>query len=195
MARLAPDLLGERLRPWTDRDRNARGGAVVVFLGVPEAQVAGWTFTHHQLMQDYDRPFGEGNNMFVSVSAPGDTESAPKGHRAVMISTHCELDGWDGDDYARRKEDLGEHLISCARRVYPDLARSFVVKEIGTPRTFERFTQRHRGAVAGIRQTLRNTNQFAIPQDIGVEGMRLVGDSTWPGTTIARLPDCGVLSL
>ena len=67
-----------------------------MFLGVPEAEVAGQAFTHHQLLQDYDRPLGNGNNMFVSVSAAGDTESAPPGHRAVMISTHCELDDWEG---------------------------------------------------------------------------------------------------
>lgn len=173
-ARLAPTLVGERLRPWLERDKNARGGAAVVFLGVPEAQVAGWTFTHHQLMQDYDRPFGCGNNMFVSVSAPGDTQSAPKGHRAVMLSTHCELGKLD-------KDAIGEHLIECARGVYPDLGRSYVVKEVGTPRTYARFTGRLDGAVAGVRQTLKNSNQHAIPHDIGIEGVHLVGDSTWPG--------------
>ncbi len=69
---------------------------MVVFLGVPDEEVAGREFTHHQLLQDYGRPLGDGNNMFVSVSAPGDTESAPPGYRAVMISTHCKLEPWPG---------------------------------------------------------------------------------------------------
>ena len=53
--------------------------------------------------------------------------------------------------------------------------------EVATPRTYERFTRRPRGAVGGVRQTLANTNQHAIPHDVGVPGYWLVGDSTWPG--------------
>ena len=54
------------------------------FIGVPEEEVAGQAFTHHQLLQDYRRPLGDGNNMFISVSAPGDGESAPPGHRVFL---------------------------------------------------------------------------------------------------------------
>jgi hypothetical protein len=35
----------------------------VVFLGVPEEEVANQEFTHHQLLQSYDEPLGNGNNM------------------------------------------------------------------------------------------------------------------------------------
>ncbi len=40
---------------------------------------------------------------------------------------------------------------------------------------------RPRGAIGGHRQTLRNTNQRAVPQDIGIDGFYLSGDTTWPG--------------
>src|SRR5262249_59595899 len=127
VARIAPTLrVARRLRPYLERDREQYGGAIVVFLGVPESEVAGQDFTHHQLLQDYRRPLGDGNNMFVSVSAPGDTDSALPGHRAVMISTHCDLEPWEGLDeagYRRRKEAAGERLIGLARRVYPELGR------------------------------------------------------------------------
>ena len=53
--------------------------------------------------------------------------------------------------------------------------------EIATPRTYERFTSRPRGAVGGVRQTLANSNQRAIPHDVGVPGFWLAGDTTWPG--------------
>jgi phytoene dehydrogenase-like protein len=55
------------------------------------------------------------------------------------------------------------------------------VFEIGTPRTYERFTRRPGGAVGGIRQTLSNSNQNAVPHNIGVPGFWLAGDTTWPG--------------
>lgn len=182
-ARFAPQT-ADMLRPYIQRDAAAQGGAVVVFLGVPEAQVATQAFTHHQIFHDYDLPLGNGNNMFVSVSTPGDTESAPEGHRAVMISTHCELAPWEhlnSEQHACQKRALGDRLIALARRVYPNLGDNPLVYEIGTPRTYARFTRRPRGAVGGVRQTFRNSNQNSVPHDIGVPGFWLAGDTTWPG--------------
>lgn len=183
-ARLGPPELAEALAPHLLRNTGALGGAMVVFLGVPEEEVAGQPFTHHQLLQRYGAPLGDGNNMFISVSAPGDTESAPAGHRAVMISTHCELAPWDGldeEEYQRRKAEAGAALIALARRVYPALGRTPVVREVATPRTYERFTRRPRGAVGGFRLTLANANQRAIPHALGVPGIWLCGDTSWPG--------------
>ncbi len=183
-ARLGPSPVALALAPYLRRDAASLGGATVVFLGVPEHEVACQSFTHHQLLHDYDRPLGDGNNLFVSVSAPGDHESAPAGHRAVMISTHCALAPWDGlspEDYQRHKYEAGERLLALARRIYPELGQSARVYEVATPRTYERFTRRPRGAVGGVRQTPGNTNQHAIPHDLGVPGYWLVGDSTWPG--------------
>jgi C-3',4' desaturase CrtD len=183
-AQLGPPRVAEALRPYLRRNAAAQGGAIVVFLGVPDREVANQAFTHHQLMYDYDCPLGDGNNMFISVSAAGDLESASAGHRAVMISTHCELVPWDdlaADNYLRRKREVGERLIALARRVYPDLGRDAIVCEVGTPRTYERFTRRPLGAVGGFRQSLSNSNQNAIPHDVGIPGYWLAGDTTWPG--------------
>ena len=183
-ARIAPAAVERRLRPYVERDRQAAGGAIVVFLGVRDDELAGQEFTHHQLLQDYTQSLGNGNNMFISVSDPEDTASAPPGHRAVMISTHCRLESWEGlsaGSYQAQKLDVGRRLIALARRVYPRLGESAVVCEIATPRTFERFTRRPRGAVGGVCQTLSNSNQRAIPHDLGVPGFWLAGDTTWPG--------------
>ena len=183
-ARVAPPEAGTALAPYLERNASAYGGALVVFLGVPENEVEGRHFTHHQLLQDYDQPLGNGNNMFVSVSSAGDLESAPHGHRSVMISTHCDLHDWERlapKAYQTQKRTAGELLIRLARRVYPKLGQNPLVCEIATPRTYERFTHRPRGAVGGVRQTLSNSNQNAIPHDIGVPGFWLAGDTTWPG--------------
>jgi C-3',4' desaturase CrtD len=183
-ASLAPEVLRHRLAPYLRRDENDMGGALVVFLGVPEAQVACQAFTHHQLLQEYDSLLGNGNNMFISVSAPGDLESAPAGHRAVMISTHCDLAPWENlppDLYQAQKREVGNSLIALARRVYPTLGEDAVVCEVATPYTYQRYVHRPRGAVGGVRQTLLNSNQQAIPYDLGVPGLWLVGDTTWPG--------------
>jgi phytoene dehydrogenase-like protein len=184
-ANIGPPQVGEALAPYLRRDANAQGGAVVVFLGVPDAEVAEQPFTHHQILHDYDSSLGDGNNMFISVSAPGDLESAPAGFRSVMLSTHCELSPWqdlEADAYEVRKKNIGNKLLSLARRVYPTLgSQNTVVHEVATPRTYERFTRRPRGAVGGARLSLANSNQRAIPHDIGFPGFWMVGDSTWPG--------------
>jgi C-3',4' desaturase CrtD len=181
---IAPEPAKKRLRAHVRRERCRLGGALVAFLGVPEDEVSGESFTHHQLFHAYDRPFGNGNNMFISVSSADDLLSAPAGYRAVMISTHCGLEEWENlspEDYARRKEAAHWSLLEYARRVYPRLGERAVVSRFATPRTYLKYTRRDRGAVGGIRQTLWNTNFFAVSQDIGIPDFFLVGDSTWPG--------------
>ncbi|RRJ29946.1 phytoene desaturase family protein [Halocatena pleomorpha] len=182
--KIAPSIVGERLDDHIALLQEHEGGAAVVFLGVPEENVADREITHHQILRDYDEPLGDGNNMFVSVSAPDDTISAPKGYRAVILSTHCELPPWqdlDEEIYERRKAEIGKRLVAGARTVYPDIATNPLVYEVGTPKTYEEFTNRPRGAIGGYRQTLENTNQNAVPQDIGVDGFYVAGDTTWPG--------------
>ncbi len=183
-AQIAPPLVAKALQPYLCRDAHAMGGAIVVFLGVPEEQVSNQSYTHHQLLQAYRKPLGYGNNMFISVSAPGDTGSAPAGYRAVMISTHCPLEDWEElppQVYLAQKQSIGERLISLARRVYPNLGDNALVYEIGTPRTYERFTRRSRGAVGGVQLNLNNANQHAVPHNLGIAGFWLAGDTTWPG--------------
>ena len=180
---LMPEV-AEGLSRFCERDATSLGGAVVMFMGVSEDEVNDSAFTHHQILDDYRRPLGRGNNMFISVSTRGDSLSAPTGHRAVMVSTHTELSDWEGlgeGEYAERKHEIGETLLSHARRVYPRLGERATVVEVGTPRTYSKYTHRYRGATGGIRATPRNSNQHAVPYDIGVAGYWQVGDTTWPG--------------
>lgn len=181
-ARLAPAAVRRKLERRLRRFEGRQGGALVVCLGVPDDEVAGQAFTHHQLLQAYDAPLGDGNNMFISVSSRGDLDSAPPGWRAVMISTHCELAPWlDPRDYERRKAAAGRRLVALARRVYPDLARRARVFEVATPRTYARFTRRPSGSVGGFRQNLATANQNAFSYSSGAAGLWLAGDTTWPG--------------
>lgn len=181
---LAPTVVGARLDDYCHRLRDHEGSALMLFLGVPETEVDDHERTHHQILQAYDEPLGNGNNMFVSVSAPGDDVSAPAGHRAVMLSTHCAVEPWqdlDKQTYEERTDAARERLLAGGRRVYPDLGTDPVVCEMATPVTYEQFTDRPRGAVGGYKQTPANANQGAVPQDIGIEGFYLAGDTTWPG--------------
>lgn len=179
------------LTPFLRRDEPALGGAIVVFLGVPESEVCHHSFTHHQILVDYDWPLKNGNNMFISVSAPDDRLSAPPGQRAVMLSTHCDLEEWENltpEAYQAQKTAIGQQLITYARRVYPSLGMQAQVQAVGTPATYAKYTGRYRGAVGGLRLTLCNSNQQAVPYELGLPGFWQAGDTTWPGLgTVACL--------
>jgi len=174
----------DRLDEYVTERRSHEGGAIVVCLGVPETAVDDREVSHHKLLADTADGGERADTVFVSVSGPDDDVSAPPGRRAVMLSTHCELDPWldlDRETYERRKEAAGERLVEATCRVYPSLGTDPEVYHVATPATFESFTNRPRGAVGGYRQTPRTANQFAVPQDIGVDGFYLAGDTTWPG--------------
>jgi C-3',4' desaturase CrtD len=188
---ISPTFIKNKLQPFIKKNKNYQGSAIVVFLGVPEAEISNQVYTHHQILLDYNKKLGNGNNMFLSISAKDDNISAPKGFRSVMISTHCELSEWQNlseTEYEIKKQKIGQELIEYARKVYPNIATNAEVYEIGTPLTYQKFTSRKNGSVGGFKQTLENSNFNAIPQDIAVENFWLTGDNTWPGLgTVAGL--------
>lgn len=197
-ALIAPGLIADRLTPWCKRDEACLGGAALLALGVPEEEVSDQPMTHHQFLPDVRGSLGAGNNCFLSISSPGDELSAPPGHRAVMVTTHTELDEWEGknaDEYEAAKGALGERLLSIVRRAYPRLGAHARWNTVGTPRTYAHFTSRHRGAVGGTRLTLANANLKAVPHDIGVLGFVQGGDTTWPGIgTTAAAINSGIIA-
>ncbi|OXA81075.1 C-3',4' desaturase CrtD [Flavobacterium aquidurense] len=188
---ICPNPIKNKLQSFITKNENHQGSAVVIFLGIPEEEVANQILTHHQMLLDYETKLGNGNNMFISISAKDDNISAPTGFRSVMISTHCELSEWlslSEKEYQIKKQNIGQHLIECARKVYPNLGKNAVIYEIGTPLSYQKFTNRTNGSVGGFKQTLKNSNLNAIPQDIGIENFWLTGDNTWPGLgTVAGL--------
>jgi C-3',4' desaturase CrtD len=189
-ARLGLGEVRNVLEPHLDPARRRLGGALVLHLGVPDREVANQQFSHHQILDTYDTAGQDWSNIFISVSAQGDVLSAPLGHRAVMISTHCELEPWQctGDDYTALKQKATDHLLRLARRVYPTLRTSGGFMQLGTPQTYARFTRRWLGAVGGFKQTKQNSNQRSLPSNLGVPGFHMAGDSTWPGLgTVAAI--------
>ena len=188
---ISPNSIKIKLQQYLTQNEKYHGSAIVVFLGVPESEISSQKLTHHQILLDYDTVLGNGNNMFISISAKDDLLSAPTGFRSVMLSTHCEVSEWQNlsaSEYQTQKQAMGQYLIDCARKVYPDLGKDPVIYEVGTPLTYQKFTHRTNGSVGGFKQTLKNSNFSAVPQDIGIKDFWLAGDNTWPGLgTVAGL--------
>jgi C-3',4' desaturase CrtD len=202
--RLEADNILANLTPWALRDllgedapaklakevrqREATWGAFTVYLGVDAAKLPSTTAGHHQIIVDAQRPLGEGNSVFVSMSDPDDPSRAPAGHRAITLSTHTAIAPWwqlrHGDQaaYEARRADYTERLLTAAETALPGLRSAITLCLPGTPVTFEFYTRRPSGMVGGFPQ--ESILQARGPST-GIANLWLVGDSIFPGQSTA----------
>lgn len=181
---LCSALRGTRL------DRRARAlpqrwGAFTVYCGVPAGVVPDELALHHQLIETYDAPLGEGNSTFLSFSAPGERGRAPALGRAITISTHTDVALWEraareGRSAALRRA-YERRLLDALDRVVPGASGRAAVIENGTPQTFARYTGRLRGLVGGLPQTPGLANLRALSHRTPVDGLYVCGDTIFPG--------------
>ncbi len=192
IARLMGSDAPARLRDLGDQP-NDGWGAFTVYLGVTRTAN---DFTeaaqrarplHHQVI--VNEPLGEGNSVFVSLSPEWDTQRAPKGRRAITLSTHTALGPWwtlfheDRSRYELRKLAYIERLIGAAERALPRLPERVDLMLPGTPVTFQRFTKRNLGWVGGFPQT----NLWRTWAPRLAPGLWMVGDSIFPGQSTAAV--------
>ena len=169
--------------------REATWGAFTLYLGLDASQLPKGLVDHHQVIVDAERPLGEGNSVFISLSDPQDESRAPAGKRAATLSTHTAIGPWwrlrrkgDPAAYEGRREVYAERLLSAAERALPGIRDAAELNLPGTPITFEFYTRRPRGMVGGFAQTsLFN----ARGPHTGIPNLKLVGDSIFPGQSTA----------
>lgn len=159
-------------------------GAFTLYLGVDERCLPVDVRPFEQVT-DLGR-YHDGGNLLISTSPRWDRSRAPQGKRAVTVSTHVEAGRWldlarDPHAYDAAKRRLEGHLLDQIERAMPDIRRGIEVKMSGTPRTFERFTLRARGAVGGLPQTLAAANFSAPSHHTDIAGLFLAGDTVFPG--------------
>ncbi len=171
------------------QQREATWGAFTLYLGLDAAAIPHGAADHHQVIVDPNRPLGEGNSVFISLSAADDAERAPAGMRAATLSTHTAVAPWwrlrgevDEAAYAARREEYAERLLRAAEVALPELRRGIRLQLPGTPVTFERFTGRPGGMVGGFAQT---SLLAARGPRTGLVNLWLVGDSVFPGQSTA----------
>jgi C-3',4' desaturase CrtD len=206
LANLTPwalaDLLGEAAPDALQREvktRPSTWGAFTLYLGVPAEAIPHHPngAEHFQIVQDLNKPLGEGNSVFVSLSDADDPSRAPAGMRAVTLSTHTAISTWwelrekDPDAYQRRVEVYRDRLLAAAERAIPGLGANAKLVLPGTPAAFYRFTRRPGGMVGGF--ALTSLFKARGPRT-GLDNLWLVGDSIFPGQSTAGVT-AGALSV
>jgi C-3',4' desaturase CrtD len=170
------------------RRRKYGWGAFVLHLGVDEAVFPPDFPDHHQVIEDMDSPPGETHSIFVSISPAWDKSRAPKGQRAVTITTHTDVQQWwellrrDEAAYYARKETYTRRILQHMERLLPGFQEHLTLTLPGTPVTYQFYTDRHLGQVGGFPQT--SLFKMRGPRT-GIPNLRLVGDSIFPGQSTA----------
>ncbi len=183
------NLLGEQSPRRLAREveqRQPTWGAFTLYLGLDAAQLSPTT-SHHQVIMDADQPLGEGNTVFISLSAAADR--APAGHIAATLSTHTAIQPWwrlrhgpEKSAYLDQRHQYTEKLLAAAERAVPGIRLAIRLCLPGTPVTFEFYTRRPGGMVGGFPQT----SLFNVRgPGTGIPNVKLVGDSIFPGQSTA----------
>ncbi len=184
LKKLLADQAPKRLRNLPERPKSG-WGAFMVYSGIDDGLVPQGFPLHHQVV--LDRPLGEGNTAFLSISPAQDPRRAPAGRRAVTISTHTDMEPWwelheqDPYEYEKMRDRYVERLLSAAEVALPGFREGTDLVMPGTPVTFQRFTRRSYGWVGGFPQTtLFRSWGPQISRNIW-----MVGDSIFPGQSVA----------
>jgi phytoene dehydrogenase-like protein len=136
---------------------------------------------HYQILHDKN-PHTDSYSFFVSVA---DKSDSIDGYKTVTISTHCKINLWENlskEEYLEKKEKLKEFILQNLYKKVPSfklLPKTDIM--VGTPKTFEKYTERYRGTVGGIplrkEYTMLNYPVGITP----IKNLYLVGDSIFPG--------------
>ena len=117
-----------------------------------------------------------------------DPSFAPKGKSVVSLVTVAPYEyrnNWlkDGkyEEYVKMKEEAAWKLIRRTEAVLPGIADHIEVMEVGTPRTFERYTLHDKGAVYGFALTPEQSFNKRLAQKGPIRNLYLAGGWTFPG--------------
>lgn len=182
-ARLLDRPLSGRLERF-ERKSRAAWSAFTAYLAIDRAAVPDDSPLFHQVLQSYDRPLHDGNNVLISLSPIDDAGYGPPGVRVATMSTHTRPGEWNdlsADAYREKKADYRQRMLAALSRALPNAPGALVHSEFATPRSFRRYTRRTAGAVGGAPVSRSNSNFLAVDSDVLGPGLWLVGDSVFPG--------------
>lgn len=101
-----------------------------------------------------DEKYFEKAGFSIFALSTKDPRLAPQGKSSVMIEIGAPyrwMNNWGGDDrsvYIKLKNQVLETVITKLNDIFPGIKEAIEFKDIGTPRTFERYTKNTDGATS-----------------------------------------------
>ena len=153
---LGARLLGRSLEGRLGRSANrsrAAWSAFTGYLAVDRGLIDDSSPLFHHVLQEYDRPIHDGNNVLISLSPVGDEGYGPPNTRVATLSTHTRPGDWtdleqsayDSKGYSYQ----AQAALSLQSPPCPGAGQSLVHSEFASPRSFARYIRRTAGAVGG----------------------------------------------
>jgi phytoene dehydrogenase-like protein len=148
---------------------------------------------YYQIHTDKPIPYCDTHSFFVSLSHPDDQLRQPStniNRQTVTISTHTRAKVWENlstEEYQKRKNILADFIIkefSQAMRVDSLKIENLIT---GSPKSFIRFTGRHRGLVGGIPHSIHRNLPAQIFAPSPIHNFFMIGDTQFPGQGIAAV--------
>ena len=139
---------------------------------------------HYQLVNDAAAPFQEGNHFLISVNGPVENPRLETGQRVFTLSTHVPLNKYWSTPEADRNlyvKSVQDRIDETLKQRAPAWLQEPEWWMSGSPRTFVKYTGRHRGAVGGIPKTKGLSNYPLFPEMEIAKNLWGVGDSYFPG--------------
>ena len=151
-------------------------GAFVVYLGVDRSAIPPDCPPHLQFLDDYTAK----RSLFVSVSQPDDGRAGAD-KATIIASEFTDPALWENSaNYEELKQFFTERAIAQLGKFF-HLSGTIQHQEAATPRTFLRYTARHRGNVGGVGMRVSQFGLWGFANRTPLHHIWLVGDCTHPG--------------
>ena len=164
-------------------------GALVFYSAISRDNIKKLTSNHYQLV---DNNLG---SLFISFSEDGDGR-APKGEITLIASIFANINDWQGlskDLYLIKKNYFFKKISDVIEKKFEISPENWLHRELATPLSFERWTNRPKGIVGGLGQNPDIFGIFGLSSRTPIRGLWLCGDSIYPGEGTAGVSQSAVM--
>ena len=164
-------------------------GAIVFYSALQKAHMKNISAYHYQFID------AELGSLFVSLSAEGDGR-APNGEITLIASIFANTEKWfklDSKQYSLKKRDYFEKISRALEDKFSIFPDKWLHRELATPLSFQRWTNRPMGIVGGLGQNVDIFGIFGLSSRTPIKGLWLCGDSVYPGEGTAGVSQSALI--
>ncbi len=164
-------------------------GAVVFYSAISKDNLNNVTSNHYQIV---DNDLG---SLFISFSEDGDGR-APLGEITLIASVFVNINDWqeiNTDLYLIKKDYFLKKISKTIENKFEISPENWLHRELATPLSFERWTNRPKGIVGGLGQNPDIFGIFGLSSRTPMRGLWLCGDSIYPGEGTAGVSQSAVM--
>ena len=164
-------------------------GALVLYSAISKDNLKNLTSNHYQIV---DNDLG---SLFISFSEDGDGR-APVGKITLIASIFANINDWQGitkDLYLIKKDYFLKKISKVIEEKFEITPENWLHRELATPLSFERWTNRPKGIVGGLGQNPDIFGIFGLSSRTPMRGLWLCGDSIYPGEGTAGVSQSALM--